>query len=80
MWQSNYFNNALKDGRQVSVNDRCGDGSASDFTTIEYKAVTDIPTRYDTMKDTFIFFCVQGLKPYFRFWEATRGMDPFSFG
>ncbi|KAG2210920.1 hypothetical protein INT47_000077, partial [Mucor saturninus] len=59
VWQSDYFNNALKDGRQVSVNDRCGDGSASDFTTIEYKAVTDTPTR---------------------FWEATRGMDPFSFG
>lgn len=46
VWQSDYFNNALNNGRQVTVNDRCGDGSASDFTTIEYKAVTDTPTRY----------------------------------
>ncbi|CEP08256.1 hypothetical protein [Parasitella parasitica] len=59
VWQSNYFNQALKSGRQVAVNDRCGDASASDFTTIEYKAVVDTPTR---------------------FWEATRGIDPFSFG
>lgn len=59
VWQSEYFNKALKEGRQVSVNDRCGDGSASDFTTIEYKAVKDTPNR---------------------FWEATRGMDPYSFG
>lgn len=59
VWQSNYFNQALASGRQVAVNDRCGDTSASDFTTIEYKAVTDTPTR---------------------FWEATRGMDPYSFG
>lgn len=59
VWQSNYFNQALKSGKQVAVNDRCGDTSASDFTTIEYKAVTDIPTR---------------------FWEATRGIDPYSFG
>ncbi|KAL9547918.1 hypothetical protein MBANPS3_005937 [Mucor bainieri] len=58
-WQSSYFNQALGSGQPVAVNDRCGDGSASDFTTIEYKAVTDTPTR---------------------FWEATRGMDPYSFG
>ncbi|KAK4519824.1 uncharacterized protein ATC70_010067 [Mucor velutinosus] len=59
VWQSNYFNQALGSGKQVAVNDRCGDSSASDFTTIEYKAVTDTPTR---------------------FWEATRGIDPYSFG
>ncbi|GAN02175.1 glycoside hydrolase family 29 protein [Mucor ambiguus] len=59
VWQSNYFNQALASGQQVAVNDRCGDSSASDFTTVEYKAVTDTPTR---------------------FWEATRGMDPYSFG
>lgn len=59
VWQSNYFNQALASGKQVAVNDRCGDSSASDFTTIEYKAVTDTPTR---------------------FWEATRGIDPYSFG
>lgn len=50
VWQSEYFNNALKKGKQVSVNDRCGDGSASDFTTIEYKAVKDIPPRQVTIK------------------------------
>lgn len=59
VWQADYFNQALQQGRSVSVNDRCGDGSASDFTTVEYKAVKDIPAR---------------------FWEATRGMDPYSFG
>lgn len=59
VWQADYFNKALDNGRQVAVNDRCGDGSASDFTTIEYKAVKDTPSR---------------------FWEATRGMDPYSFG
>ncbi|KAI8645913.1 alpha-L-fucosidase-domain-containing protein, partial [Parasitella parasitica] len=59
VWQSSYFNQALQSGKQVAVNDRCGDASASDFTTVEYKAVVDTPTR---------------------FWEATRGMDPYSFG
>ncbi|KAI8879202.1 glycoside hydrolase family 29 protein [Backusella circina FSU 941] len=59
VWQSDYFNNALSKGKQVSVNDRCGDGSGSDFTTIEYKTVKEPPSR---------------------FWEATRGMDPYSFG
>ncbi|KAG2237616.1 hypothetical protein INT48_004519 [Thamnidium elegans] len=59
VWQSDYFNNALKKGKQVTVNDRCGSDSASDFTTVEYKAVTDTPSR---------------------FWEATRGIDPYSFG
>jgi alpha-L-fucosidase len=59
VWQADYFNRALQQGRSVAVNDRCGDGSASDFTTIEYQAVSNTPTR---------------------FWEATRGMDPYSFG
>jgi alpha-L-fucosidase len=59
VWPTDYFNRALQQGRSVAVNDRCGDGSASDFTTVEYKAVVDTPTR---------------------FWEVTRGMDPYSFG
>ncbi|KAI9473850.1 MAG: alpha-L-fucosidase-domain-containing protein [Benjaminiella poitrasii] len=59
VWQADYFNQARKEGHQVAVNDRCGDGSASDFTTIEYQAVMTTPTR---------------------FWESTRGMDPYSFG
>ncbi|KAI8984373.1 alpha-L-fucosidase-domain-containing protein [Mycotypha africana] len=59
VWQAQYFNQAMAKNKQVAVNDRCGDGSASDFTTIEYKSIIDMPTR---------------------FWEATRGMDPYSFG
>jgi hypothetical protein len=45
VWQSDYFNNALSKGKQVSVNDRCGDGSGSDFTTVEYKTVNEPPSR-----------------------------------
>ncbi|KAI7907516.1 glycoside hydrolase, partial [Cokeromyces recurvatus] len=59
VWQADYFNQAQREGRQVAVNDRCGDKSASDFTTVEYKTVTTVPTR---------------------FWESTRGIDPYSFG
>lgn len=58
-WQKEYFSAAASRGQQVAVNDRCGDGSASDFTTVEYKTVDTAPDR---------------------FWEATRGIDPYSFG
>ena len=44
-WQADYFNQALKSGQQVVVNDRCGDGSASDFTSVEYVAVKNAPSR-----------------------------------
>ncbi|KAG2215538.1 hypothetical protein INT45_010724 [Circinella minor] len=57
-WQSPFFNNAASRKRQVSVNDRCGNG-ISDFTTVEYKPNSNAPSR---------------------FWEATRGIDPYSFG
>ncbi|KAI8078705.1 alpha-L-fucosidase-domain-containing protein [Halteromyces radiatus] len=57
-WQAEYFNQAKAQGRQVAINDRCGN-SVSDFTTVEYQDVSNIPPR---------------------FWEATRGVDPYSFG
>ncbi|KAI8140551.1 alpha-L-fucosidase-domain-containing protein [Fennellomyces sp. T-0311] len=57
-WQSEFYNQASAKGRQVSVNDRCGNG-ISDFTTVEYKSNAVAPSR---------------------FWEATRGIDPYSFG
>ncbi|KAI8335348.1 alpha-L-fucosidase-domain-containing protein [Chlamydoabsidia padenii] len=58
VWQADYFNKAQEQKRQVAVNDRCGNG-ISDFNTIEYRGVSNIPHR---------------------FWEATRGIDPYSFG
>lgn len=58
-WQKEYFSAAASRGQQVAVNDRCGKGSASDFTTVEYKTLDTAPDR---------------------FWEATRGIDPYSFG
>ncbi|KAI9250532.1 alpha-L-fucosidase-domain-containing protein [Phascolomyces articulosus] len=57
-WQVPFFNKAASKQRQVSVNDRCGNG-ISDFTTVEYKPNANAPSR---------------------FWEATRGIDPYSFG
>lgn len=46
VWQSDYFNKARKQGRQVAVNDRCGTGSAADYTTVEYKQVGTMPTHF----------------------------------
>ncbi|CAO3616869.1 unnamed protein product [Cunninghamella blakesleeana] len=57
-WQTEYFNQAYQQNRQVTINDRCGN-DVSDFTTLEYRQ-TDTPPS--------------------RFWEATRGIDPRSFG
>ncbi|ORZ15189.1 glycoside hydrolase superfamily [Absidia repens] len=57
-WQAKFFNDAQAQGKQVAINDRCGNG-ISDFQTIEYQGVSNIPSR---------------------FWEATRGIDPYSFG
>ncbi|KAI8093869.1 glycoside hydrolase superfamily [Halteromyces radiatus] len=58
MWQAKYYNQATKQNRQVTINDRCGNG-ISDFTTLEYQETSTPPPRS---------------------WEATRGIDPRSFG
>ncbi|KAI9305746.1 alpha-L-fucosidase-domain-containing protein, partial [Cunninghamella echinulata] len=58
VWQSKYFNQAREQGKQVAINDRCGNG-ISDFMTSEYQSLYNTPSR---------------------FWEATRGIDPYSFG
>ncbi|KAI8381456.1 alpha-L-fucosidase-domain-containing protein [Radiomyces spectabilis] len=57
-WQAEYYNQARAHGREVGVNDRCGN-SVSDFQTVEYKKLDYVPARL---------------------WEATRGIDPYSFG
>ncbi|ORX48507.1 glycoside hydrolase, partial [Hesseltinella vesiculosa] len=57
-WQAQYFNQAYDQGKQVTINDRCGNG-VSDFSTLEYQPTTTPPPRQ---------------------WEATRGIDPRSFG
>ncbi|CAO3618930.1 unnamed protein product [Cunninghamella echinulata] len=58
VWQTEFFNQAHRQNRQVTINDRCGN-DVSDFTTLEYQQTTTPPSR---------------------FWEATRGIDPMSFG
>ncbi|ORZ24074.1 glycoside hydrolase superfamily [Absidia repens] len=58
MWQAEYYNKAAKQNRQVTINDRCGNG-VSDFATLEYQQTSTPPARS---------------------WEATRGVDPRSFG
>jgi hypothetical protein len=58
MWQAEYYNKAAKQNRQVTINDRCGNG-VSDFATLEYQQTSTPPARS---------------------WEATRGIDPRSFG
>ncbi|CAO3628160.1 unnamed protein product [Mucor hiemalis] len=57
-WQATFLNEARKKGKQVTMNDRCGN-DVSDFATIEYRGIDYVPER---------------------FWEATRGVDPHSFG
>ncbi|KAI8064512.1 alpha-L-fucosidase-domain-containing protein [Gongronella butleri] len=57
-WQVDFFNRASAQGRQVTINDRCGNG-ISDFSTLEYQSTAAPPPRQ---------------------WEATRGIDPRSFG
>ncbi|KAI9314779.1 glycoside hydrolase, partial [Dichotomocladium elegans] len=59
VWQTAYLEAAAASEQPIAWNDRCGSGSASDFTTVEYKTEAIPPDR---------------------FWEATRGMDPYSFG
>ncbi|KAI8331058.1 glycoside hydrolase superfamily [Chlamydoabsidia padenii] len=44
MWQADYFNQAIKLNRQVTINDRCGNG-VSDFTTLEYQQTSTPPAR-----------------------------------
>lgn len=45
VWQSKYFNHARKQGKQVAINDRCGNG-ISDFMTSEYQNLYNTPSRY----------------------------------
>lgn len=43
-WQAYFLNKARKQGRQVTMNDRCGN-SVSDFTTVEYRGIDNVPSR-----------------------------------
>lgn len=44
-WQAEYLNKARKKGKQVVMNDRCGN-AVSDFATIEYRAIDYVPERF----------------------------------
>jgi hypothetical protein len=43
-WQAEFLNQAKKQGRQVTMNDRCGN-SVSDFSTVEYSSINYVPSR-----------------------------------
>lgn len=43
-WQSLFINKAKSTGRQVVMNDRCGN-AVSDFSTVEYRALDYVPER-----------------------------------
>ncbi|KAF1796938.1 alpha-L-fucosidase-domain-containing protein [Mucor lusitanicus] len=43
-WQAYFLNKAREQGRQVTMNDRCGN-SVSDFTTVEYRGISHVPSR-----------------------------------
>lgn len=45
VWQTEYFNQAYQQNRQVTINDRCGN-DVSDFTTLEYKQTDAPPSRF----------------------------------
>ncbi|KAI9470089.1 MAG: alpha-L-fucosidase-domain-containing protein [Benjaminiella poitrasii] len=45
VWQAEFFNRAKQQGREVTVNDRCGN-SVSDFETVEYKEINHVPSRF----------------------------------
>ncbi|KAI8984393.1 glycoside hydrolase superfamily [Mycotypha africana] len=44
-WQAKFFNQARQKGKQVTINDRCGN-SVSDFETAEYSEKNYIPFRF----------------------------------
>ncbi|KAG2198821.1 hypothetical protein INT47_000737 [Mucor saturninus] len=44
-WQADFLNKGRKQGREVVMNDRCGN-SVSDFATIEYRAIDYVPERF----------------------------------
>jgi hypothetical protein len=44
VWQEEFLNEARKQGRQVAINDRCGN-SVSDFQTVEYRGLNHVPSR-----------------------------------
>ncbi|KAI8342200.1 alpha-L-fucosidase-domain-containing protein [Choanephora cucurbitarum] len=44
-WQAKFLNSARNQGRDVTFNDRCGNG-VSDFATVEYNDVNYVPSRY----------------------------------
>jgi alpha-L-fucosidase len=44
VWQEEFLNEARKQGRQVAINDRCGN-SVSDFQTVEYRGLNHLPSR-----------------------------------
>ena len=43
-WQAKFLNSARNQGRDVTFNDRCGNG-VSDFATVEYNDVNYVPSR-----------------------------------
>ncbi|KAL9548859.1 hypothetical protein PS6_006384 [Mucor atramentarius] len=45
-WQAYFLNKAREQGRQVTMNDRCGN-SVSDFTTVEYRGISHVPSSYN---------------------------------
>lgn len=44
-WQAEYLNKARNKGKQVVMNDRCGN-AVSDFATVEYRAIDYVPERF----------------------------------
>ncbi|KAI8378536.1 alpha-L-fucosidase-domain-containing protein [Blakeslea trispora] len=44
-WQAKFLNNARRQGKDVTINDRCGN-SISDFATVEYNGINYVPSRY----------------------------------
>ncbi|KAI8641770.1 putative alpha-L-fucosidase [Parasitella parasitica] len=44
-WQAYFVNKARQQGRQVTMNDRCGN-SVSDYATIEYRGIRHVPSRF----------------------------------
>lgn len=43
-WQAKFLNLARQQGRQVTINDRCGT-SFSDFSTVEYRSLNYVPNK-----------------------------------
>lgn len=44
-WQADFLNKGRRHGKEVVMNDRCGN-SVSDFATIEYRAIDYVPERF----------------------------------